>query len=265
MLGLRLPSPNTGAASRHRLSCCLALGPVKALAIRLRLATLRAMSRRHFDVTPDLMLRAYRAGLFPMAETRTSRRLYWLDPEQRGILPLDGFHLSRRLRRTVLAGDLRITCDRDFTGVIVGCATASAGREETWINRDIERLFTALYEQGHAHSVEAYQGDTLVGGLYGVVLGGAFFGESMFSRVRDASKVALVHLVARLLMGGFTLLDTQFVTAHLAQFGACEVSRETYRALLAESAAITARWISDPDPVSLDATIRALRPEAAAG
>jgi leucyl/phenylalanyl-tRNA--protein transferase len=217
------------------------------------------MSRRHFDVTPDLMLRAYRAGLFPMAETRTSRRLYWLDPEQRGILPLDEFHLSRRLRRTVFSGTFRMTSDKDFPGVIAGCAMASEGREETWINRDIERLFTALYDQGHAHSIEAWQGDTLVGGLYGVVLGGAFFGESMFSRARDASKVALVHLVARLRLGGFTLLDTQFVTAHLAQFGACEVSRETYRALLAEAAPVAASWIAEPQPEAIERAIRALR------
>jgi len=222
------------------------------------------MSRRHFDVTPDLMLRAYRAGLFPMAETRTSRRLYWLDPEQRGILPLEAFHLSRRLRRTVFSGDLRITSDRDFLGVILGCAAAAEGREETWINRDIERLFTALHDQGHAHSIEAWQGNTLVGGLYGVVLGGAFFGESMFSRVRDASKVALVHLVARLRLGGFTLLDTQFVTAHLAQFGACEVSRDAYRTLLAAAAAVPARWIGEPEPAALEAAIRALRPQAGA-
>ena len=223
------------------------------------------MSRRHFDVTPDLMLRAYRAGLFPMAETRTSRRLYWLDPELRGILPLDDFHLSRRLRRTVFSGELTITSDQDFAGVITGCATASAGREETWINRDIERLFTALFDQGHAHSIEATLDGVLVGGLYGVVLGGAFFGESMFSRVRDASKVALVHLAARLRLGGFTLLDTQFVTAHLAQFGAREVPRETYRVMLAEAAATQAGWTPAPDPAALDAAIRALRPDPSAG
>ena len=207
------------------------------------------------------MLRAYRAGLFPMAETRTSRRLYWLDPELRGILPLDGFHLSRRLRRTVFTDELAITSDQDFGGVIAGCASASAGREETWINRDIERLFTALFEQGHAHSIEVTLDGVLVGGLYGVVLGGAFFGESMFSRVRDASKIALVHLVARLRLGGFTLLDTQFVTAHLAQFGAREVPRETYRTMLAEAAAAPAAWIGAPDPATLETAIRALRPD----
>ncbi len=170
------------------------------------------MSRRHFEVTPDLMLRAYRAGLFPMAETRRGERLYWLDPELRGILPLSGFHLSRRLARTVLSGAFEIAADRDFGAVIAGCAEAAGGREDTWINQDIERLFTALHRDGHAHSVEAYVDGKLAGGLYGVVLGGAFFGESMFSRARDASKVALVHLVARLRLGGFMLLDTQFVT-----------------------------------------------------
>ena len=214
-------------------------------------------------MTPDLMLRAYRAGLFPMAETRTSRRLYWLDPELRGILPLDDFHLSRRLRRTIFSGELTITSDQDFAGVITGCASASAGREETWINRDIERLFTALFDQGHAHSIEATLDGVLVGGLYGVVLGGAFFGESMFSRVRDASKVALVHLVARLRLGGFTLLDTQFVTAHLAQFGAREIPREAYRAMLAEAAAAPAIWTRAPDPALLETAIRTLRPGVA--
>jgi leucyl/phenylalanyl-tRNA--protein transferase len=164
------------------------------------------MSRRHFDVTPELMLRAYRAGLFPMAETRQGDRLYWLDPELRGILPLDAFHLPRRLRRTVLSGAFTVTTDVAFADVISRCAQPSEGREDTWINRDIERLFTALHRQGAAHSVEAWQGGVLVGGLYGVVLGGAFFGESMFSEARDASKVALVHLVARLVLGGFTLL-----------------------------------------------------------
>ena len=170
------------------------------------------MSRRHFDVTPDLMLRAYRAGLFPMAETRRGDRLYWLDPELRGVLPLDRFHLPRRLARTVRGGDYAVTCDQDFARVIASCAAPAEGREDTWINRDIERLFTALHARGHAHSVEVRQGEALVGGLYGVVLGGAFFGESMFSLARDASKVALVHLVARLRLGGFRLLDTQFVT-----------------------------------------------------
>jgi leucyl/phenylalanyl-tRNA--protein transferase len=191
------------------------------------------MSRRTFEITPDLMLRAYRAGLFPMAETRRGERLYWLDPELRGILPLDGFHLPRRLRRTVLSDAFEVTVDRDFAGVIAGCAAAVPGREDTWINGEIERLFGDLYRLGHAHSVESWRDGELVGGLYGVVLGGVFFGESMFSRARDASKVALVHLVARLRLGAFHLLDTQFVTSHLSQFGAIEVSREHYKGLLA--------------------------------
>ena len=209
------------------------------------------MSRRHFDVTPDLMLRAYRAGLFPMAETRRGDRLYWLDPELRGILPLDGFHFPRRLRRTVANGGFEVVCDADFARVIALCAAPGEGREDTWINRDIERLFTALHLRGHAHSVEVRQGGALVGGLYGVVLGGVFFGESMFSLARDASKVALVHLVARLRLGGFTLLDTQFVTAHLSQFGATEVPREEYKAMLDRAACVPARWVGVPEPEAL--------------
>jgi leucyl/phenylalanyl-tRNA--protein transferase len=216
------------------------------------------MSRRSFEVTPELMLRAYRAGLFPMAETRGDERLYWLDPEIRGILPLDGFHLSRRLLRTVLSDSFEVTADADFHGVISACAAASPGREDTWINLDIERLFIRLHRMGHAHCLECRRDGELVGGLYGVALGGAFFGESMFSRVRDASKVALVHLVARLRLGGFRLLDTQFVTAHLAQFGAIELPRETYRTLLAESLHAPARWLAAPDPAALAAEWRVM-------
>jgi leucyl/phenylalanyl-tRNA--protein transferase len=148
------------------------------------------------------------------------------------VLPLEKFHLPKRLRRTVLSTDYQVVADQDFAAVIAACAEAAAGRYETWINRDIERLFTALHLQGHAHSIEVRQGDKLLGGLYGVVLGGAFFGESMFSRARDTSKIALVHLVARLRLAGFQLLDTQFVTTHLTQFGAHEIPRELYRALL---------------------------------
>lgn len=218
------------------------------------------MSRRHFDVTPDLMLRAYRAGLFPMAETRRGERLYWLDPEQRGVLPLDGFHLSRRLRRTVFSGTFTVESDREFARVIANCAAPAEGREDTWINRDIERLFTALHNLGHAHSIEVRQEGMLVGGLYGVVLGGAFFGESMFSVVRDASKVALVHLVARLRLGGFTLLDTQFVTAHLTQFGACEVPRDAYKVMLEQAARIQATWLPDTETPRIEAEIANLRP-----
>jgi leucyl/phenylalanyl-tRNA--protein transferase len=223
------------------------------------------MSRRHFDVTPDLMLRAYRAGLFPMAETRRGDRLYWLDPELRGILPLDGFHMPRRLRRTVFSGVFTVESDQEFARVIANCAAPAEGREDTWINRDIERLFTALHTLGHAHSVEVRQDGMLVGGLYGVVLGGAFFGESMFSVVRDASKVALVHLVARLRLGGFTLLDTQFVTAHLTQFGACEVPRDTYKTLLEDAARVSATWVADSETDSIMAEIESLRPRGGTG
>ncbi len=217
------------------------------------------MSKRSFEITPELMLRAYQAGLFPMAETRSGDKLYWLDPERRGVLPLDGFHLSRRLRRTVLGGTFRVTSDAAFAGVIAGCAEQSPGRDDTWINPEIERLFMALHRMGHAHSVEAWQGDTLVGGLYGVALGGAFFGESMFSRATDASKVALVHLVARLRLGGFRLLDTQFVTVHLAQFGAVEIERNLYKSLLALAVAVTAPWHAMPEPDLLAAEIEGLR------
>jgi leucyl/phenylalanyl-tRNA--protein transferase len=218
------------------------------------------MSRRSVAITPELVLRAYRAGLFPMAESRGSGRLYWLDPALRGVLPLDGFHLPRRLMRTVLSGPYRATADADFAGVIAGCAAPAPGRLDTWINPEIETLFTALHAQGHAHSVETWEGATLVGGLYGVALGGAFFGESMFSRARDASKVALVHLVARLKLGGSTLLDTQFLTAHLSQFGAMEVPKEEYRRQLSAALDVPAQWVAAPDPEALDAAIRALRP-----
>ena len=208
------------------------------------------------------MLRAYRVGLFPMAETRRGHRLYWLDPELRGILPLDGFHLSKRLMRTVLSGPYHVTANCAFAQVIAQCAAAAPGREDTWINIDIERLFQDLHREGHAHSVECWLDGVLVGGLYGVSLGGVFFGESMFSRARDASKVSLVHLVARMRMGGYTLLDTQFVTSHLSQFGAVEVPRDAYKALLAKAVQGTATWLSAPDPAALHAEIRLLhRPE----
>ena len=216
------------------------------------------MSRRMIEVTPELMLRAYRVGLFPMAETRRGHRLYWLDPEQRGILPLDGFHLPRRLLRTVQSGAYEVSSNRAFASVISSCAAAAPGREDTWINGEIERLFLELYQQGHAHSVETWQDGRLVGGLYGVSLGGVFFGESMFSTARDASKVALVHLVARMRLGAYKLLDTQFVTGHLAQFGTREVSRTVYKALLADAVEEPARWLADPDTAVLGAEIRAL-------
>ena len=216
------------------------------------------MSRRIVEITPELMLRAYRHGLFPMAETRRGDRLYWLDPERRGVLPLDRFHLSRRLLRTVLSGAFDVAADVDFSAAIAGCAAVAPGREDTWINPQIEHLFGELHRMGYAHSVEARHDGQLVGGLYGVVMGAVFFGESMFSAMRDASKVALVHLVARLRLGGFKLLDTQFVTAHLAQFGAAEIPREEYKFRLAAALEAPARWIVDPPPAALESEIRRL-------
>lgn len=220
------------------------------------------MSRPEPKLSAALLLHAYRIGMFPMGESRDDPQLYWLDPEQRGVLPLDAFHVPRRLFRTVLSGACTVTSDQDFAAVIAGCAASAAGREESWINPEIRRLFTELHQQGHAHSVECRQGGELVGGLYGVALGQAFFGESMFSRARDASKVALVHLVARLRLGGFTLLDTQFTTEHLSQFGAHEIPRARYRRLLARAVAGPARWIAAPPAADLAAALAALRPLA---
>jgi leucyl/phenylalanyl-tRNA--protein transferase len=217
------------------------------------------MSRRIMEVTPELVLRAYRAGLFPMAETRRGNRLYWLDPERRGVLPLDRFHLPRRLLRTVRSGAYTVTTDQDFPGVIAACASSAPGREDTWINPDIERLFGALHQLGHAHSVECRWEGALVGGLYGVSLGGAFFGESMFSRARDASKVALVHLVARLRAGGYRLLDTQFTTTHLEQFGTEEVPRDDYKRLLAAAVDRPAVWDVADDAIETEITAMAQR------
>jgi len=189
---------------------------------------------------PDLLLRAYAGGIFPMAESADDPELFWVEPEKRGVLPLDGFHLARRLARTVRAERFAVTCDTDFDAVIDGCAAPAPGREGTWINAEIRRLYGELFRRGHVHTVEVRRDGTLVGGLYGVRIGGAFFGESMFSRETDASKVALVHLVARLRIGGFVLLDAQFITAHLARFGAIEIPRRAYRARLAAALPVAA-------------------------
>jgi leucyl/phenylalanyl-tRNA--protein transferase len=210
------------------------------------------------ELTADLMLRAYSVGLFPMAESRVSHKLHWLDPERRGVLPLDRFHLPRRLARTVLSGRFEVSSDQDFPATIASCATPMQGREDTWINPRIEQLFTELHHMGYAHSIECRLDGALVGGLYGVALGGAFFGESMFSFVTDASKVALVHLIARLRLGRFRLLDTQFVTDHLKQFGAREIPRGLYKAQLSDSLRAAAHWIAAPEPDALAAEIRAL-------
>jgi leucyl/phenylalanyl-tRNA---protein transferase len=184
------------------------------------------------EITPEVLLKAYACGIFPMAESAEDPALYWIEPEKRGIIPLDRFHVSTRLARTVRSDCFTVTVNRDFDGVLEGCAEPQPGRTRTWINGRIRLLYRKLYERRHCHSVEVYEGETLVGGLYGVSLGRAFFGESMFHRTRDASKVALVHLVARLRAGQFKLLDTQFVTEHLKSFGALEVPRRQYHKLL---------------------------------
>ena len=194
------------------------------------------------QLTPEILLRAYAEGLFPMAERRGDPTLYWVSPEKRGVIPLDAFHVPHRLARTVRSGRFTVTADHAFRDVMLACAAPAPGREESWINAEILRLYTALHVGGHAHSIECWQGGALVGGLYGVRLGGAFFGESMFSRERDASKVALVHLVDALKRGGFTLLDTQFITGHLARFGAIEIPRQQYLAKLHDALNREALW-----------------------
>ncbi|MBU6447992.1 MAG: leucyl/phenylalanyl-tRNA--protein transferase [Rhodospirillales bacterium] len=219
------------------------------------------MSARPFALTPDLLLRAYRLGLFPMAESRESRSLHWLDPDARGVLPLHGFHIPRSLMKTLHGTRFTVTADEDFPATIAACAAARSNRPETWINHEIETLFVDLYNLGFAHSVETWENGALVGGLYGVALGGAFFGESMFSTVADASKIALAHLVARLRLGGYTLLDTQFITSHLARFGAVEVPRGTYHTMLAEAVEVQARFPLCPDPAALLREFEAMRKE----
>lgn len=184
------------------------------------------------DITPDVLLRAYACGIFPMSESADDPSLFWVEPEMRGVIPLNGFRIASRLARTVRSDVFKVTVDHAFKAVIAGCAAPQPGRNDTWINQRIRDLYLGLHERGNAHSVEVWQGDDLVGGLYGVNLGRAFFGESMFHRARDASKVALVHLVARLLAGGFELLDTQYVTEHLRTFGAVEIPRRRYTGLL---------------------------------
>jgi leucyl/phenylalanyl-tRNA--protein transferase len=189
------------------------------------------------EITPDVLLRAYACGIFPMAESADDPTLFWVEPEMRGVIPLDGFRVSSRLARTIRSDAFTVTVNTAFKAVIAGCAAPTEGREDTWINNRIRELYVGLHQLGHCHSVEAWQDGELVGGLYGVSLGRAFFGESMFHTARDASKVALAHLVARLIAGGFELLDTQYVTEHLRSFGALEIPRRRYRALLDQAIA----------------------------
>jgi leucyl/phenylalanyl-tRNA--protein transferase len=183
----------------------------------------------------ETVLQAYAYGIFPMAESKEDDGLFWVDPEHRGIIPLDGFHVSRSLSRIIRRGTFRVTVDKDFTGVVEGCAESRPGREDSWINPAIIDLYSRLHTAGFAHSVEVWRDEELVGGLYGVSLGAAFFGESMFSRMTDASKVALTYTVARLKAGGYCLLDTQFVTSHLVRFGAIEIPRADYHRRLRDA------------------------------
>jgi len=199
------------------------------------------------DIDADMLLRAYAYGVFPMAERRDDPELFWIDPEQRGILPLDQFHVPKRLQRTIKTVPFEVRVDTAFREVMRGCAAESDNRAGTWINDQIHELYSELFERGHAHSVECWRDEKLVGGLYGVSLGAAFFGESMFSRERDASKVALVYLAARLIVGGYKLLDTQFVTEHLRQFGAMEIPREEYRLRLHEATVLPADFYRLPE------------------
>jgi len=187
------------------------------------------------EITPQVLLKAYSCGIFPMAESADDNALYWIEPERRGILPLDAVHVPRSLARTIRRGGFEVRTDTDFEAVIEGCAAPRAGRRSTWINARIRNLYRDLFTLGHCHTVEVWRNGELTGGLYGVHLGGAFFGESMFSRARDASKIALVYLVARLKYGGFTLLDTQFVTDHLVRFGAVEISRQAFQRRLEDA------------------------------
>jgi leucyl/phenylalanyl-tRNA---protein transferase len=200
------------------------------------------------DITPDLVLRAYTIGYFPMAERRQDSEIFWVCPHHRGIIPLDQVHIPRKLRRFCETHPYQITCNQDFTGVITGCAEAKPKRPDTWINPAIQALFLALHHSGHAHSIEIWEASggnrKLMGGLYGIAMGGAFFGESMFSRADNTSKLALLHLCARLRFSGFTLLDTQFITKHLTQFGAIEIGKDDYLEMLQDALSIPAQFYS---------------------
>lgn len=198
------------------------------------------------SISPELLLHGYAIGVFPMAEHRDDPEIFWVDPKRRGVMPLDGFHISRSLARRMRRGGYRVTIDRDFTGVLEGCAD----RAETWINDEIRALYHELFRLGHAHSLEVWEGDALIGGVYGVVLGAAFFGESMFSRRTDASKIALAYLVDRLRQGGFRLFDTQFLTEHLASLGAIEIPRAQYHRQLRQAIEMRADFTGPPIPTA---------------
>lgn len=197
-------------------------------------------------LTPELVLRAYAVGIFPMSESRDDSSIFWVDPESRGVIPFETFHVSRSLQKKIRQRVFEVRFNTAFDDVILSCAESKIGRDETWINDEIIGVYKELHELGHVHTVECWQDDRLVGGLYGISSGGGFFGESMFSRVRDASKVALVHLVARLIVGGYVLLDTQFITDHLKQFGAIEIPARDYIARLEEALNIQATFYGAP-------------------
>ena len=198
------------------------------------------------EITPQVLLKAYACGIFPMAESADDPALYWIEPQARGILPLDSVHIPRRLARTLRSRQFEVRINSDFNGVISGCAASRAGRRSTWINSRIRQLYGALFKQGHCHTVETWSDGKLVGGLYGVALGGAYFGESMFSTERDASKIALVYLVARLIHGGFIMLDTQFVTEHLRQFGTKELDKTAFQDKLDDAVGKKASFLALP-------------------
>jgi len=203
------------------------------------------------EITPQVLLKAYTCGIFPMAESADDPQLYWIEPQARGVLPLDQVRVPKRLRRTIRQERYQIRIDTDFAGVIAGCAAPKPGRRTTWINDRIRKLYRELHRLGYCHTVEVWDGERLVGGLYGVALGGAFFGESMFSEVRDASKIALIYLCARLIYGGFVLLDTQFVTDHLRQFGTIEVDRAEFHRQLEAALKINGDFFRlEPEPTA---------------
>jgi leucyl/phenylalanyl-tRNA---protein transferase len=191
------------------------------------------------ELTPELILRAYQAGIFPMSESADDPDIFWVSPPMRGIIELDGLKISKSLAKTLRKNAFSVVVDRDFHATIAGCASAGPDRDGTWINATITSLYGQLFDMGYCHTVEVYDGDELVGGLYGLAIGGAFFGESMFHRRTDASKIALVHLVDRLNAGGFALLDTQFTTPHLESLGATEISRDAYEARLSRALALS--------------------------
>ena len=217
------------------------------------------------ELTPEVLLKAYACGIFPMAESAEDPALYWVEPEKRGVIPLDALHVPSRLARTVRTTPFTVAVNRDFDAVIDGCAAPGPKRARTWINPKIRSLYRGLFALGHCHTVEVYDGAALVGGLYGVSLGRAFFGESMFHRARDASKIALVHLVARLRAGHFSLLDTQFVTDHLKSLGAIEVSRRQYHKLLAAALTGEADFFKLPAELDGATALRYAVPRMAGG